>query len=608
MAFTQKLGLHQSDSGADLSEYQDQQEVKSIQSLFESYNKSLGVTDETLAKSEIQDVHSKNKTSIGFDLNLDEIRNENIFTENISFIKKNENISKEIKSSFLKKENISFIENSKNNSLPEEISFPEYSKKKLIETNSKNPMKHVNCSEIIKDSTAFKTKTKAFNFDDGNIEEWDFMDELVSKSKMDLAWERYWSKCGECIIWASWFEKYANYINPEYLTDNSLKTDNTNERDQQLAEKFLEQNTCFPSEAHRNCVIGRSNFEGIFGKTTELNVTELRKHETSRGMNFSFDNTNKQDVIEKEAEDNRKRIGNQLSPEIGEGWNPLSPFSVEESSYLASNAEDEKLITKCDSINGSITRTNATSDSMTNVTKMTLTSSSCDSASTQSSSLVSSTMSSNESNVTSSSSDVGNDYTVEDNDKYWQELWKENFQEQYKKHYEEFMLKGKESMKCSDVDNLCEDKICIMPKNNKSPSHNIIESISQEVIVEKVNTSKKRMIMDSVGMLMQNLTMSCESNSSENCLSKEKCLAIDYDNEIVRHFNKTESEVLVCKIESNINSSLKNNEVREMESEEKPITLKRRYYISSISFDSFDLFFLLPSDELFYDVSFLSFI
>jgi len=38
---TQKLGLHQSDSGADLSEYHDQHEAKSIQNLVASYGKTF---------------------------------------------------------------------------------------------------------------------------------------------------------------------------------------------------------------------------------------------------------------------------------------------------------------------------------------------------------------------------------------------------------------------------------------------------------------------------------------------------------------------------------------------------------------------------------------
>lgn len=87
-------------------------------------------------------------------------------------------------------------------------------------------------------------------------------------------------------------------------------------------------------------------------------------------------------------------------------------------------------------------------------------------------------------------------------------------------------------------------------------------------------------------MLMQNLTMSCEPNSDENCLE-----IVDDNEKNILHYNTIESDVVVCNTESKINNSLKHNEVREMESEEKPITLKRRYCISLISFNIFSIYF-----------------
>lgn len=93
---------------------------------------------------------------------------------------------------------------------------------------------------------------------------------------------------------------------------------------------------------------------------------------------------------------------------------------------------------------------------MTNVTRMTLTSSSCDSTSTHSLSLVSSVTSSVESNITSSSSELDNESTMEENEKYWQNLWQENFQFQYEKGYEVFhakyMVDQKKEDKVDEVD------------------------------------------------------------------------------------------------------------------------------------------------------------
>jgi len=53
---TQKLGLHQSDSGADLSEYHDQHEAKSIQNLVASYEKTFQ-TIETEVENSYENVN-----------------------------------------------------------------------------------------------------------------------------------------------------------------------------------------------------------------------------------------------------------------------------------------------------------------------------------------------------------------------------------------------------------------------------------------------------------------------------------------------------------------------------------------------------------------------
>jgi len=207
-------------------------------------------------------------------------------------------------------------------------------------------------------------------------------------------------------------------------------------------ERYFEQNTCFPSQAHKNCELVRSNFAGIFNKSCSSD-SELKPAVTSSN-NFSFEQVSRQEINDKDAGENRRKILNfEMSLGDGDGWNPLSPLSIEENYNHHSNAEDERLLMRCDSVNGSITKTNATSDSMTNVTKMTLTSSSCDSNSVHSSSLVTSVTSSIESSMTSTSSDQENEFSMEDNDKYWQQLWKENFETQYQRQYELFIANYK---------------------------------------------------------------------------------------------------------------------------------------------------------------------
>uniref|UniRef100_A0A0C9R6W2 Trimethylguanosine synthase n=1 Tax=Fopius arisanus TaxID=64838 RepID=A0A0C9R6W2_9HYME len=321
------------------------------------------------------------------------------------------------------------------------------------------------------------------------------------KSMIDIAWEKFWADHGERLIWSSWITKYADYINPSYMaTEDLVEIEKPTKI--RVVEKFSEQNTCFPTCAHKDCDIGRSNFEGLFS----------RSDKAKDQLSFTFDGSSRQ-INDKEAEDNRKKMGNfELSPEI-DGWNPLSPFSAEESYNQHSN-EDERLIaiSRCDSITGSLAKTNATSDSMTNVTKLTLTNSSFDSSSQQSLSLFSSVTSSIESNVTSSSSDQDNDLTS-DNDRYWQLLWKENFQIQYQKHYTNFanryMMMQTESL------NSVSSRIPFANDSFEDPEPLVDGKVGLKKSAKR-RLNSKRKVIDSVGYLMQNLTVKSEENETEH--------------------------------------------------------------------------------------------
>lgn len=382
-----------------------------------------------------------------------------------------------------------------------------------------------------------------------------------NKSAMDIAWDKFWAKHGEQLIWASWIEKYADYINPDYFQNNARTTEDEKLQEAKInevaIERYFEQNTCFPPQAHKNCELVRSNFAGIFNKSyssdSELKPTAISSSNTS----FSFDQASRQEINDKDVDENRKKILKfEISLEEGDGWNPLSPLSIEENYNHHSNAEDERLLMRCDSVNGSITKTNATSDSMTNVTKMTLTSSSCDSNSVHSSSLVTSVTSSIESSITSSS-DQENEFSTEDNDKYWQQLWKENFETQYQRQYELFIVNYKKEHNIdrnqyfNTVNESCGDSIMLLQNEEvtlpcqedrnseeflKIHTHEdhqrneIIDIIQIDLTTpSKVNSGNKnsrrgnatnskskfktkRLIMDSVGVLMRNLTIKVEEN------------------------------------------------------------------------------------------------
>ncbi|CAD6227440.1 GSCOCG00001124001-RA-CDS, partial [Cotesia congregata] len=309
------------------------------------------------------------------------------------------------------------------------------------------------------------------------------------KSVLEVSWEKFWAENGERVIWASWIAKYADYINPDYLCDIDIDPPaaiESKKSPRDSIEKFSEQNTCFPSQAHKNCTTERSNFEGIF--------------------------------LKNKSSDSESRSRNSVREIVGDGWNPLSPYSVEDS-YQASNAEDERLIamSRCDSTNGSIAKTYATiSDSMTNVTKMTLSESSYDSNSARSLSLVSSVTSSIESNVTTNSSlDQDNEMPSSDNDKYWQYLWKMNFQAMYEKHYDNFVLRYNKYRHNKDL-LLDDDIIIIEPNELKTPVKNLNKNESKSGTrkpASKRRFDSKRKIIESVGALMQNLSVTASGSN-----------------------------------------------------------------------------------------------
>ncbi|XP_012274479.1 trimethylguanosine synthase isoform X2 [Orussus abietinus] len=526
-SLTQKLGLHQSDSGADLSEYHDQHEAKSIQNLLATYGKAFTSTDVDI-QDDLDDTQIRTK-----------YRESNVNTQSGTgdadtcdkpFTWKTSDPSHSFSS--LKTDDC-------------HIECPS-STSGANDSMASDSTSYKNVSSMLNGTTESDTLTHNENdviFPEDNLSNSYHSIYAAyckkNKSSVEVAWEKFWARNGEQLIWASWIQKYSDYINPGYLQDSQSQVEDdakvSNETKEKTIERYSEQNTCFPNQAHINCELGRSNFEGIFSKTG-LASCDVKVKDTLNNATFSFDNTSKHCINDSEAEENRKRlISNVISPEVGDGWNPLSPFSAEESYNLQSNGEDERLITvsRCGSINGSLSKTCAASDSMTNVTKMTLTSSSFDSNSIQSSSLISSVTSSIESNLTSNSSDQDNEYTSEDNDKYWQKLWQEHFQEQYQSQYDIFVAsyskRSDEFADAYDLHDTSQNNVDISKLNKihiESELHNMedpkssLGTLGQQDKIEvkrskKSNSTTKRMIIESVGVLMQNLTMKSEDSQLE---------------------------------------------------------------------------------------------
>lgn len=244
--------------------------------------------------------------------------------------------------------------------------------------------------------------------------------ELFNDDAHKSGWEKYWSKNGERLIWQSWIEKYIDYINPEFLSTNGI-----------------------PS------------LEGEQPSSAEMN-------ESIRA--FSFDVP---ELSMKQTEIIVSPPGNLTDDLMGEGWNPLSPASTANFStrqYRHRKESDNLLSPRCESVNSSIPLTiGGISDSMTNVTRMTM--SSFDFLSSRVSSESTPTSSPSESNSESSfseSEESENPMTTRlsadcekllmenkeediappvgsDPEDYWQKRWQGHAQEQYAKHYNGFM-------------------------------------------------------------------------------------------------------------------------------------------------------------------------
>lgn len=430
-----------------------------------------------------------------------------------------------------------------------------------------------------------------------------------NKSALDIAWEDFWAKNGEELIWKSWIEKYGEYINPDYFQKNTYPTEKENiEKYYQKFEPRKDHADYYdPFSDLHNLFSTHSNFAGIFSRS---NSSSPLKPETvfSSSSSCSLDESSGEENNDNDIDSIRKINTDITQDGDNDGWNPLSPFSIEETYNQHSNAEDEKLLMRCDSINGSIAKTNATSDSMTNVTKMTLTSSSnsnsCDFSYSNSTDFSSPSIfesSSNDNNTTDSSSSKGNQLSTED-EKRWQELWQAHFQKQYQEEYKLFVIKYSEkepidSTDCNQMDtelSKCanEDPIRNIG-NDQSDKQNVVQMDNKTTAQSKVNSIKKinsqynnkekrykdKLIAESVGMLIKKLSMSKSEHNQP----------VDADDGNIHKSEQTQVQTSVTSTESGkgINAYNDFNFISRRNSsdggdgdeppENKSITLKRRY-------------------------------
>lgn len=249
--------------------------------------------------------------------------------------------------------------------------------------------------------------------------------ELFNDDAHLSGWEKYWSKNGERLIWQTWIDRYIDYINPDYLSKDGIPNFQAEPLSADGASAFsFESKDIEMSESNR-----QNSTEIIISPPARLSSNDLRT----------------------------------------DGWNPLSPASTADVSLRRPNQRasdiDNLLSPRCESVNSSIPRTIGTvTDSMTNVTRMTI--SSYDFCSSRVSSESTPTSTPTDSNSVSSFSDSeesDNPMTTrlsadcekllmdnkpeehvppptgKDSEEYWQKRWQNHAQEQYVKHYNEFM-------------------------------------------------------------------------------------------------------------------------------------------------------------------------
>lgn len=115
------------------------------------------------------------------------------------------------------------------------------------------------------------------------------------KHDIDIDWQKFWSLNGEKLIWESWIGKYSAYINPDYLqyAQHQVRTDIFDKSKRELLTLDVEPSTSlYPSGSKSDCGADYYRKDRIL----------------VRNLSGSDD---------------------KLNIEVSEGWNPLSPVSVD---------------------------------------------------------------------------------------------------------------------------------------------------------------------------------------------------------------------------------------------------------------------------------------
>lgn len=453
---------------------------------------------------------------------------------------------------------------------------------------------------------------------DEAVDKTHYISSIIEDYFSENSWERFWSGNGERLIWASWIEKYSDYINPSYFDENKIQNES-------------------------KCETNETEVDPVKSIVTKSSEHEKKMNKSSKKESkFAFDFSENNAVLkitenlekEKELSDSVKVKESNYDLALSEGWNPLSPASVDETwsqghhhKYRSFSENDQLLSPRCDSVTSSVPQTIGTSDSMTNVTKITsydINSSHLPTDSSESNiSIFSSAESSEESRSGSTNSsdkehlfaDAGmcTDDTCNDVDQYWQILWKKHFNEQYSIHYENYLEShpskvGKFFNKnlpsgTSEVGEFSAKSDQAL-ENDKSKKNAKVKNAKNR----KDNKHVNRLQINSVGYLLQQLNIESKENADEphdsanNFDSNLSNLVSPSDspdntssndkNESNKKENENTSSIKPSNVSSNPNSTLNNTPAANDNGDEPPdekkfLNLKRRYRLYEDSICSF---------------------
>lgn len=228
-----------------------------------------------------------------------------------------------------------------------------------------------------------------------SIERYEQTIELPDEKELTEQWEKYWSENCERLIWTSWIEKYSDFISPDYQNVATEPKQSTDDESQS------------PQEDEQKINIGDAvgiNVEVDIDAATEIIVSTCSPGATTSNV---------------ESDGNIREMMDNLA------------------------------LPRCDSVSSSIPLTIGTTDSMTNVTQITLSSYGfCSSriSSSENSQLSESTPSSMSAPFNFDEDEETKIELLNDDDssdQQWQLLWQQHYQEQYNKHFNDFVTDHK---------------------------------------------------------------------------------------------------------------------------------------------------------------------